>query len=196
MLSFEDAIEFAKRKRPSLVAVDGLPCSGKSTLADRLLLALDGECIALDDFLLPERAWPPLRRPAFPFEYIRYGQFLSAVRDLALNGECAFSPFDWSTCEISPAARRVDLKKPVVVEGVSALNPEIAGLFDLRIFVESDRTTTLEVAIGRAGGGPWIECWHSLFLPSVDLYMLSSPRERADLVVSGRGIATASRRAA
>jgi hypothetical protein len=30
--------------------------------------------------------------------------------------------------------------------------------------------------------------WHNLYLPSVDLYMATEPKARADVVVAGRGI--------
>ena len=190
-LSFDDAIERVIRNRPSLVAVDGLPCSGKSTLAERLAQGLGGKCIALDEFVMPERFWQSRSQPAFPFEYVRYEEFLTAVRDLKKNGNCTFAPFDWNTREVSVGLLQIDLTTPVVVEGVSTFNPLIAGLYDLRVFVESDRETTHQAALARSDDR-WSEYWGSLFLPSVDLYMLTSPRDRAELVVAGRG-ASASR---
>jgi hypothetical protein len=36
--------------------------------------------------------------------------------------------------------------------------------------------------------GRWATEWRDLFLPSADIYMLSEPISRAELVVAGRGI--------
>jgi uridine kinase len=44
--------------------------------------------------------------------------------------------------------------KPIVIEGVSALNPALCDLYGLRIFVESDRSTVLQAALHR-GVGAW-----------------------------------------
>ena len=74
----------------------------------------------------------------------------------------------------------------MVVEGVSTLHPALSSLYSLRIFVDSDRSTTLATALARGVGGWEIE-WRDWFLPSVDLYMATDPASRADLLVAGRG---------
>jgi uridine kinase len=74
-----------------------------------------------------------------------------------------------------------------VIEGVSALNPVLCDLYGLKIFVESDRSTLLQAAL-RRGGRAWEREWRELFLPSVDLYMLTHREHRADLLVPGRGV--------
>jgi adenylylsulfate kinase-like enzyme len=38
---------------PPIIAIDGLPCSGKSTMVDRLKDRIEFDCIYLDDFVLP-----------------------------------------------------------------------------------------------------------------------------------------------
>jgi uridine kinase len=104
---------------------------------------------------------------------------------LASKGLCVYAPFDWETLTISKEPKTVSLAKPVIVEGVSSLNPVLAGLYGLKIFVDSDRATALEAAT-RRGAGMWFEEWRDLFLPSADIYMQSHPALRADLIVSGR----------
>jgi uridine kinase len=173
-------------QRP-LIAIDGLPCSGKSTMVNRLKNRIELDCIYLDDFVLPERDWPSAIGPAFPFAFIRYEEFLDSVQTLASDGMCSFRPFDWSTFEISTDKRTVSLSKSVVVEGVSSLNPSLCNLYGLKIFIESDRATTLQAALDR-GGEVWGDRWRKLFLPSVDIYMVTRPQERADLLIAGRGV--------
>jgi hypothetical protein len=141
----------------------------------------------LDDFVLPERNWPFGIGPAFPFEYIRYDEFLDAIRALASHGTCSFRPFDWSTFEILAEKRTVSLSKYAVVEGVSSLNRSLCNLYRLKIFIASDRATTLQAAFNR-GVGPWGNQWRELFLPSADIYMETRPQARSDLLIAGRGV--------
>ena len=61
------------------MAIDGLPLAGKTTLADRLAEAIGGACISLDDFIKPERDWRWRGPCSFPFDYIRYDEFVGAV---------------------------------------------------------------------------------------------------------------------
>ena len=170
---------------PPLIAIDGLPCSGKSTMVNRLKERMDFECIYLDDFVRPEIEWPSRISPAFPFEYIRYDEFMRTVRTLASIGTCTYRPFDWNSHVVSVGARTVSLSKPVVIEGVSSLNPGLCPLYGLKIFVESDRATTLQAAFDR-GVGTWANQWREVFLPSADIYMATQPQERADLLIAGR----------
>jgi hypothetical protein len=140
----------------------------------------------LDDFVRPRDEWPSSSRAAFPFEYVRYEEFTVAIRMLASKGRCTYLPFDWETLTTSREPKTLTLTRPVMVEGVSALNPAVVELYGLKIWVDSDRSTTLETAL-RRGGGAWSDEWRDLFLPSVDIYMQSHPELRADLIVSGRG---------
>src|SRR5262245_3195952 len=141
-MTADEVVErLARPLDPPLVAVDGLPCSGKTTLADRLAAAHGYDSLSLDDFIRPENEWPSRTRPAFPFEYIRYEEFIDAVRTLARTGQCAYAPFDPQTLGVSPQRRTVTLERPVVVEGASALNPVLMPLYGLKVFVESDRAT-------------------------------------------------------
>lgn len=171
---------------PALIAIDGLPCSGKSTLAERLERHFGIESVYLEDFVLPASAWPRPLKPAFPFEYMRYAEFVGTVKALACSGVGSYAPFDWSKLDIAETTRTVRLDKPVIIEGVSALNPVLAPLYGLCLFVESDRSTTFQAALDR-GVGDWVDEWQTLFLPSADLYMRTDPKSRADMIFAGRG---------
>jgi uridine kinase len=187
MLSFDEAVERVKQGiHPPLIGIDGLPVSGKSTLADRIRDELGYDCIALDDFVRPEASWPSRNRAAFPFEYIRYGEFLGAIRTLATTGSCRYRPYDWSTGDTSLTEREATMDRGVVVEGVSALHQDVAGLYGLSVFVASDGATTLTASLARGVGG-WEREWRELFLPSAALYLKTNPQDRADIIVAGRG---------
>jgi uridine kinase len=169
-----------------LIGIDGLPCAGKTTLAYRLQEIYDFEILPVDDFLRPEADWPN-RRPGFPFPYLRYDEFLAAVTALAETGACEYAPFDWETLAISTKLRRLTTHRPVIVEGISALVPLLSRYYGFKIFVQSDRASVLDIALAR-NFGIWAKEWRSIFIPSADMYMMTNPQERADLVVPGRGV--------
>ncbi len=168
-----------------LIAIDGLPCAGKTTLAMRLQEIHGFECLHVDEFLRPEDEWHG-SQPAFPFPYIRYEEFLQAVTDLAEQGECSYAPYDWKTLTVSATPRRITTHRPVIVEGVSALVPLLEPYYGLKIFVDSDRRSIQDVARTRSLG-IWLREWREIFLPSADMYMLTRPERRADMIVPGRG---------
>jgi hypothetical protein len=130
--------------------------------------------------------WHSRTVPSFPFDFIRYGEFLGAVKSLARDGRCAYRLYDWNTARLRDEHRIVSLDQPVIVEGVSSLHPELAPLYDLRLWVDSDAATTLLASLER-GVGAWEREWRELFLPSVDLYMRTAPQDRAEFLVAGRG---------
>ena len=135
----------------------------------------------------PQPQWRSPGQPSFPFDYIRYDEFLDAVKALAREGHCSYRPYDWDTASVLEQPRTVRLDRPVIVEGVSSLHPDLATLYDLRFWVDSDASTMLQASLDR-GVGAWGREWRELFLPSVKLYMQANPRERADFHVTGRGL--------
>ena len=177
------AIETAARAR--LIAIDGLPVSGKSTLADRMIEAIGAEAIYLDDFVKPEAQWRGSVAPNFPFPYIRYDDFLNTVQTLRRDGSCSYFPYDWSTGRAAEKARLITLAQPVIVEGVSSLHPYLKPLYDTSFWVESDARSTLQASLER-GVGDWADEWRNLFMPCVEMYLNSNPRDRADYIVKGR----------
>jgi uridine kinase len=136
-------------------------------------------------WLHPEALWPSRTLPSFPFAYIRYDEFLDGVKGLAEHGTCTYRPYDWDARQVRDEPRTIKLENPIIIEGMSALHPELAPLYDLRIWVDSDAATTLAAALQR-GVGAWESEWREMFLPSVDLYLESEPWKRADLRVAGR----------
>ncbi|GLQ54388.1 hypothetical protein GCM10010862_16470 [Devosia nitrariae] len=169
-----------------LIAIDGLPCAGKSTLVDRLEALAGAQCIYLDDFVLPRGDWRS-EAAGFPFGYIRYDEFAQAIAEVAANGSTRYRPFDWATGKVGAEFKEITRSAQVIVEGVSALNPEFCTHYDEKVFVESD-PATLPSALAERGYGPWEEEWQTIFLPSVEIYMQTRPRDRAELLVAGRGI--------
>lgn len=188
MIDFGAAVKLVRALPTArLIGIDGLPVSGKSTLADRLESALGARIVYLDDFVRPEAEWRGSARPAFPFPYIRYDEFIAAVTTLAGGRMARYRRYDWAAGRLADDWTEIAPDGLVVIEGVSALHPALAPLYDLRLWVESDAATTLEASLAR-GVGDWEREWRDLFMPSVELYLGSRPRLRADHVVTGRGV--------
>lgn len=186
MIAFDAAIA-AIQARPDarLIAIDGLPVSGKSTLATRLQTELGATIVSLDDFVRLEQEWRGRTAPAFPFPFIRYDEFLGVVTSLSRGEGARYRPYDWDTGQLS-VPREIVPDGVLVVDGVSALHPQLAPLYDLRLWVESDAATVLDASLARGVGG-WEQEWRALFLPSVALYLETKPVGRADILVAGRG---------
>ncbi len=183
---FDPAAVVRRATGARLIGIDGLPVSGKSTLAEALAESLGASVIYLDDFVRPELEWRGRVAPGFPFPYMRHEAFFSAVETLIEAGSCCYPLYDWETGEVGKEMRHITLDRPVIFEGVSALCARLYMHYDLRIWVESDAATTLSASLAR-GVGAWAQEWQELFLPSVDLYLAERPWERADFVVRGRG---------
>ena len=169
-----------------LLAIGGLPVSGKSTLADRLETELGAQIVYLDDFVRPPSEWRGSVKPAFPFPYIRYDAFMAAVATLARGEAARYQRYDWTTERLAADWREVVPAGLIVIEGVSALHPALAPFYDLRLWIDSDAATTLDASLER-GVGDWEQDWRDLFMPSVALYLATDPQRRADLLVKGRG---------
>jgi hypothetical protein len=106
MLTFDEVVALiASQPKPLLVAIDGLPLSGKTTLAQRVIEELGAECLALDDLVRPEAEWSSRDKPSFPFDFVRYDEFVDAVRSLAHNRCCRFHPYNWETGVLSTCQR-------------------------------------------------------------------------------------------
>lgn len=174
---------------PRMIAVDGLPLSGKSTLASSLADRFNWAVLEFDDFYLPSDGWPPDIEPAFPFPFFRLDEFHQAVRSLHELGKCCWRPIDWPTLTVKADPVYIEDGRPVIIEGCSVLDPALVDLYDVRLFVESDRSTLVKAQKARDGENVLSEDWARLFLPSVDLYMRTRPDKRADFVVAGRGLA-------
>ena len=143
-------------------------------------------CVYLDDFVRPESGWRGTAKPAFPFPHFRYDAFLEAVKTLASRETARYRRYDWAAGRLADGWCEIRPDGLVVIEGVSALHPDLAPLYDLRLWVESDAETTLAASLARGTGG-WDDEWRDLFMPSVALYLATDPRGRADHVVAGRG---------
>lgn len=145
------------------IAVDGIDCAGKTTLADRLGELLQAARLSVDDFLRPPRE--------------RYARG-------ELDGESYYrDSFDNDAFRVAVVAA----PEPLIVDGVFLQRPELDDLWDLRIWVDVAFAESLRRALARDADrmkdvrGRYERRYHpgqQIYLDEVD------PRSRADIVVA------------
>jgi uridine kinase len=146
------------------VAVDGRTAAGKTTFADELAerLAAAGRPVlraCLDDF---KRPWS--ERHLYDRQsgegYYRNAFDLEAVQRLLLE-PCAPDGTGWAAlCSIDPLTQvdhsDVTVEVPsdavLVLDGVFALRPELAGAWDLTVWLDVDGATALARGVARDQG--------------------------------------------
>lgn len=177
----------ALKPQPYLVGIDGQGGSGKSYLAQILADELHASVIHGDDFyrdmdeierwnLTPEQA------VSLNFDWERLRS--DALIPLSRGHSISYRAFDWEQKRgFSNTLIAVESSQILIVEGVYTCRPELAALFDLRIFVE----TSLETRVARMkarmhGNERWIPKWTA----AEDFYLENViDRDHIDYVISG-----------
>lgn len=188
------------------VAVDGPTAAGKTSLGHELAQRVAGVGrmamrASLDDF---KRPWS--ERHLYDREsgegYYRNAFDIEATRRLLLDPAAPDGSGRLALCSIDPLTQedhsqtRVDLPIDgvLIVDGVFALRPELAGCWDLRIWVQVDPEVSLQRAIARdaewAGGAVAAEALHlSRYRAAEAVYVAEvDPAREADVVVDNSDV--------
>ncbi|WP_168734812.1 uridine kinase [Deinococcus sp. KSM4-11] len=174
-------------RRPALIAVEGQGGSGKSTLAQRLAAALDGVVVTGDDFyrVMPE----PERAALTPEEgYRRYFDD-DRLRDEAIVPLKAGHParyrrYNWEQGGGLGAWVDVPASPFVIVERTYVTRPELRGLYDFIVYVDTPtpmRMARLD-ARGWNGDSAWPARWEAA---EVWFQQQERPQAYADAIVRG-----------
>lgn len=83
------------------------------------------ECLRLDDLVKPEAEWRSHDQPSFPFDFIRYDEFVAAVSGLATSGLGCLSTL-WFF-ETGSEAREVQADRPVIAKAYLPCTPDGAS---------------------------------------------------------------------
>ncbi len=140
-----------KRKEQSLliIGIDGCGGAGKSTLANKIKSNFSTVTIVhMDDFYLPSakivNEHPTNKSIGADFDWKR---LLQEVLDPISNGiEGCYKRYDWETDSLAES-HTVSANGIVIIEGVYATRQELAGIYDLKIWVNCPRETRIKRGI-------------------------------------------------
>lgn len=147
-------------KAPRAVALTGMSCAGKTTLAAEVATVVDGAGrpvvpIAYDDFHHPRERRHRLGRTSAE-GYLDDAFDPDALRRLVLDPVAAGGPAVVPGCydlagdlAVEPAPVAVAAGSVVLVEGSFLLVPQLADRWDLRVLVVADAERVLERAMVR-----------------------------------------------
>jgi uridine kinase len=159
-----------------IVAIDGCGGAGKSTLARRLAIALDGAPIVpTDDFA----TWND------QFEW--WPRLLDQVIAPLARGEIArYQRFDWNTRQLVEWIALPHNPETVIIEGVAAMRREFDPYLAYRIWVDTPREVRLRRGLERDAQAlrPQWDRWMAAEAAYLEGHR---PMDRADVVVRGSG---------
>ena len=165
--------------RPSLVLVDGRGGGGKTTFSSRLVGLLGAGLVHTDDI-----AWEYSR---FGWDDLLVGGVIGPWRG---GGDVSYRPPGWAAHD-RPGAVEVAGGRPLVIEGCGVGRAELAGLGDLVVWVQSDRTEARARGLARdASYGTRTPeeaeaFWDDWMTEEEPFFAADRPWERAGLVVLG-----------
>jgi uridine kinase len=172
-----------------LVGIDGRGGAGKSTLARALGDRLgDATIVAFDDFYLPSTRRVEQREaddePGSAFEWRRLCE--QVIRPLASGASARYQRYDWDADAMGEWLQ-ITAGGTLIIEGNYCTRPELAGFYDLTVWVEAPFEVRLRRGLERDGEqarSRWLGEW----MPEEDRYVAATnPMARVDVVVDGSG---------
>ncbi len=128
--------------RPTLVGIDGMCASGKSTLGRILAEVYGAELFHADDYFLPPEMRTP-ERLAEPGGNMHRERLLEEVLLPLSRGEKPVTRrFDCETLSLDPPVEH-ELRDLAAVEGSYCLHPELRGYYGLKIALRTSPETQL-----------------------------------------------------
>lgn len=164
------------------LAVDGHCASGKTTLANQLADILDAQVIHMDDFFLPVNMRTE-QRLAQAGGNVHYERFCDEVVAGIKNGKSfKYGIYSCSTGTLSKS-EVIYPEKSIIIEGAYSLHPEIPDIYDLKIFLETDKETQLERILKR-NGKKALEVFKAKWIPFENRYFEESDiKDKCDIIL-------------
>jgi uridine kinase len=158
-----------------LVAIDGFGGSGKSTLARQLCAALPAaQRVPLDDFYVPALGQPDRTR-----------LLAQVLRPLKANQPAKYQRFDWSSQSLLEW-QAIAPGGVVVVEGTTALHPDLASAYDLTVWIDLPQAPASQRGLARDRDDYHVDTrdqWEQVWMPAErDYFQATQPHRRADII--------------
>jgi uridine kinase len=159
-----------------VVAIDGHGASGKTTIARQVAATTGAALVHTDDFF--HEARDDARLSAY---YDWAGLRTQALEPLRAGRPARFPRRHWEEAHKTGELVVIEPRALVLLEGVSAATPELAGLVDRRVFVNTPEQVRLRRLHGRIADEDWDDAW----LAAERRYFDSRPPDFFDLTLSG-----------
>ena len=194
----------AKNKpyKPYILGVDGIGCSGKTVLSDKLNETLQGynlriQVLHIDDFIVQKAERDDTSKRTLAENYyeiqFRYDYLKDTILTPMRKGKGGFVEaefYDLSTDSYN--VNQVNLFPDItILEGVFLHRPELDGFMDLSVYMSIDRETQLARAISRYQKEPnrvaSIEKYEKKYNPAEERYIREcDPAKKADILFDNK----------
>jgi len=176
-------------QKPTLVAIDGPGCSGKSTLADNLFTHFtDIEIIRIDSFFLPITEQKELRANENLFQsipHIRWTELEKCLRLLASGKDALHLPYLWDEDRLDDKAVIIHPRKVIIVEGLYALHTRLRDVYNFKIWIDTQFDNRMEQVEIR-DGTRFLSLWNKQYVPREIKYIKTQkPYDVANVFVLG-----------
>lgn len=158
--------------KTKIILIDGRCASGKTTLADDIAKEIKGQVIHMDDFFLPIELRTKERLDE-PGGNVHYERFLKEVVEPLKRGEnLEYRVFSCKEMDYV-STKRVDISKPIIIEGAYALHPifkwhEANDI--VTVFKDIDSKTQLD-RIEKRNGPLVMEIFKEKWIPLENKYL-------------------------
>lgn len=176
------ALKIAENREYTIIAVDGMCGSGKTTFAKALSELLGANLIHADDFFLPPEMRTP-ERLGTPGGNIHYERLKEQVIDRLRKPEAfSYDVFDCSKGRIGET-RTVENRHFTVIEGSYSHHPALGDYADIKIFMQTSPEAQLE-RIKRRNGEKAAEVFKAKWIPLEKRYFdFYKIKENADMII-------------
>ena len=164
------AIDATRSTRgPTLVAIDGPGCSGKTTLADSLQAALGNATtiLGIDDFLIPfadqDLIWKSDESIFQGVPHLRWRELEHVMEQLADGQATRYHPYDWDNDALKPEID-VPATSVVLVEGLYSMHMRLRNRYGFKLWVDTCREARLANVEAR-DGGRFLQLWRGIYIP-------------------------------
>jgi uridine kinase len=132
-----------KKKKPIIIAIDGMAASGKSTMAQRLSKSFDGEIIHMDDFFLQDhqKTQERLSEIGGNLDYERFKQ--EVIQSLLHQRDIHYQAYNCQSKTMTSKTIHYQ-QSLIIIEGAYALRPEFRTYYDLTYLIMIEPTEQIK----------------------------------------------------
>ena len=197
------AVVQMQKKSPTLVGIDGVDGSGKTTFAQELVEELQKTgrqiiFVSIDHFHNPQNIRYTRGRDSaegFYRDSFNNKVVQKVLLDPLKSGDLRYKTgvFDYATDTALDLPEQVaDADAIVIMEGIFLLRPELADYWDLKVLLDVDFETTLKRVQAReqdqehlGDADAIVQKYKDRYIPGQQLYFQEAqPRQQADIIIN------------